>query len=256
VYLRFGVRYGYMREFISQLDYVRARWYDPTSERWMSRDRVTPPREVGAYSYGANRPPVSYDPSGTVAILLTDHRPDWCGAATDCWTFKDGRLGAVVQHIVRTEQTVCPCVPTPSCSRVCLMDMCDTISRPEFWEAWNIDAQGNFDPGSNDCFSTRRADNQCSPFYVLGHMVFFLGYKASPPGWSKGSPPCTNINMWYTMTDPKIWNVPFPDSKALAHYKSVAGNCCGVEGRTIYLALGPTGLTQIPESPGPGAGRA
>lgn len=81
---------GYAGQFLdpSGLYYLRARWYDPASARFMSRDplagaSVGTPRSLNAFAYGHTNPITMFDPSGLSAVSEgqgTCRRRDGCGA--------------------------------------------------------------------------------------------------------------------------------------------------------------------------------
>jgi RHS repeat-associated protein len=56
---------GYWQEPAVNLDYVRARWYEPSTGSWLS---VDPVRSEPRYQYSHNSPTMRVDPSGTDSV--------------------------------------------------------------------------------------------------------------------------------------------------------------------------------------------
>jgi RHS repeat-associated protein len=66
---------GELWDNTSKLQYLRARWYDPSMGRFMTKDtyegQIDNPLSLNLYSYGGNNPLINIDPSGH------DFHPDW-----------------------------------------------------------------------------------------------------------------------------------------------------------------------------------
>jgi RHS repeat-associated protein len=89
---------GYAGQLIdpSGLYYMRARWYDAASGRWLSRDPLggssTSAPSLNAYGYAAGNPANLFDPSGLEAESMLD--PGTGGCAGSCQSsLKEGLLG-------------------------------------------------------------------------------------------------------------------------------------------------------------------
>jgi len=78
---RYAGRSGYYNDPDLQELHVRARFYDPTSGRFVSRDPLVFADGVNLYRYSANRPTSLTDPSGLQPPLPPSHP----GPAWACW---------------------------------------------------------------------------------------------------------------------------------------------------------------------------
>ena len=137
----FGGDAGYYTDAATGLVYVKARWYDPATGRWISKDPIG--FEGGdwssLYRYVENRPAMWIDPSGlaltaTPVYFYTDKTGLGCAIAQYGieWTgLNPGQSGWIVQHIKRSWSI------TDCCGK--------TIDIPiahDFWEAWSYGSSG------------------------------------------------------------------------------------------------------------------
>jgi RHS repeat-associated protein len=59
---------GYYQDPTTGLYYIKARWYDPATGRFISEDPIWPGGGVNAYEYVANNPVAWVDPTGTIGL--------------------------------------------------------------------------------------------------------------------------------------------------------------------------------------------
>ena len=111
--------------------YIRARHFDSVAAIWLSRDLIWP-RER-SFSYVANRPNSSVDPTG-LARNVESAVFGSCGSFNVWWTFDgiDNKFtGWLLQHIAMTQDvTVCGDGSVPN--------MCCGHPSCDYWEAWKV----------------------------------------------------------------------------------------------------------------------
>jgi RHS repeat-associated protein len=66
---------GYYQDPTTGLIYVRARWYDPVTGRFISEDPIWPDGGVNPYEYAGNTPVMARDPTGLACIVEVNPSP-------------------------------------------------------------------------------------------------------------------------------------------------------------------------------------
>ncbi len=182
-------KYGGQSEYYYDLDtalcYLRARYYDPTRGRFLSRDSLgLVSSDANIYCYVRNNPILLIDPSGlipqvSVRIPPVFSEPGTCGggAAFIEWVLDPNLKNAdgwILQH-VRVN------IATQDCSNnknnPCIIN---------YWEAWRVSVRGGVVKGRtpSDEFRLPATIGHCSKgnATITGHARFVALQDIHPPG--------------------------------------------------------------------------
>ncbi len=143
-------RFGYMFDAMFELTYVRARWLQQRTARWLTRDPLGIWGQHGsAYTYGQNEPITRIDPSGLLSLVSDPVTLGKCGAYNwkTSWVLGAGETrGFIVQRVcLNTDIQLCPEVKRKPAVKTIQADCANSAGKDGgrcdggcYWERWEV----------------------------------------------------------------------------------------------------------------------
>jgi len=182
-------------QFIGKLGYyfdgyIRARWYDPTRGRFLSRD----PLFLGDYVYCSNNPARFTDPSGHKPVLTYSNAMANVPTGGQCGNFKwgvewrinpptDGK--AIIVQKVSVNLNAISCDTKKQLGNSWLNCAHNTAVCPPYWELWPVESKGSsptIDSPQGDTFGWTNLGN-CNLNNTCGTLEFQGTISLYPLRW-------------------------------------------------------------------------
>jgi len=223
--------------------YVRARYYDPPTARWLQRDPLLPGfGDEAPYLYIGNSPPQGTDPSGAAAFTLTC--PDYkdpnsnnanptigvCGAYEWSVVFRltgnnamEHKSGYIIQHITSWKKAIqdCNCPPRTTNTTIAPFYEAFTIKKNQAdsdYDPWTrFEVPGNTQAKAGDVTTAEAALYLISP----QDLRFVYGFQEGDC-----TRECYKWNMAGWCADTLLKPLPPPDSNVVVHTATSSWVCC------------------------------
>jgi len=254
---------GYYRAASHAAAYVRARWLNPKSSRWFTRDPLEVLSDGETYSYAQNLPTILMDPEGTLTINPVN-RPIWvvgrptrnwpCSMGQANWDFRLAKSAPKEGYFVQK-------VTFSSFIQGCrILGPILDDSSPTFWEAWHVEKDKDVSHPPDRDIPARNLKPQTDKFLhvhvgpsvgsyeVKGEFRFYLktttGDLTKSKTWARNKVPLA-AGLLASYGPPEqwtkdFWRLPSDNQEgSQAHNPIVAWCCCNSGGDYTYAGAKP-----------------